>query len=119
MPNYTPRISGLLSPDGSFQLSILKSAEGAPSCCCRYFFHYDMPPAGEGRFLHTYQSDGDPLPSFQGEPVRVALDAPDARALANDVWNWLDLENRVSLFVRYVDLADGTCEDVIQNRYTP
>ena len=119
VPNYTPRISGLLSPDGSFQLSILKSAEGDPSCCCRYFFHYDMPPAGEGRFLHTYQSDGDPLPSFQGEPVRVALDAPDARALANDVWNWLDLENRVSLFVRYVDLADGTCEDVIQNRYTP
>ena len=116
-PNYTPRISGLLSPDGSYKLSILKSAEGAPGCCCRYFFSYDLPPAGEGRFIHTYQGDGNPLPSFQGEPVQVALDAPDAKTLADGVWSWLNAENRVSLFVRYVNLADGSCGDVICNRH--
>lgn len=116
-PNYTPRISGLLSPDGSYKLSILKSAEGDPGCCCRYFFSYDLPPAREGRFIHTYQGDGNPLPSFQGEPVPVALDAPDAKTLADGVWSWLNAENRVSLFVRYVNLADGSCEDVICNRY--
>ena len=79
-PNWTPRISGLLSPDGSFRLSILKSAEGDPACCCRYFYHYDAPLPGEGRFLHTYLGDGNPLPSFEGEPERVSLDAEIGRA---------------------------------------
>ncbi|WP_295750911.1 IMP cyclohydrolase [uncultured Oscillibacter sp.] len=115
-PNYTPRISGLLSPDGSFQLSILKSAGGDPACCCRYFYHYDAPLPGEGRFLHTYLGDGDPLPSFEGEPERVALDAKTPEALAEQVWEALDPANKVSLFVRFVRLADGTFHDAIRNR---
>ena len=116
-PNYTPRISGLLSPDGSFQLSILKSADGDPRCCCRYFYLYDAPPAGEGRFLHTYQGDGTPLPSFQGEPVRTALDAPTPEALAEELWDALNVDNKVSLFVRYTRLEDGVSRQVICNRY--
>lgn len=116
-PNYTPRISGLLSPDGGFQLSILKSAEGDPACCCRYFYHYDAPLAGEGRFIHTYQGDGSPLPSFEGEPVRVALDGSDPETLADQVWEALDPDNKVSLFVRFVNLADGTHRDAIRNRF--
>lgn len=116
-PNWTPRISGLLSPDGSFQLSILKSAGGNPDCCCRYFYHYDAPLAGEGRFLHTYLGDGNPLPSFEGDPERVVLDAKTPEALAEQVWEALNPENKVSLFVRFVDLADGSHRDVIRNRY--
>ena len=116
-PNYTPRVSGLLSPDGNFQLSILKSADGDPGCCCRYFYHYDRPLPGEGRFIHTYMGDGDPLPSFQGEPERVILDAPGAEELADRMWAALNGENKVSLFVRYAALADGTCQDVIRNKH--
>ena len=115
-PNYTPRISGLLSPDGSFKLSILKSADGDPACCCRYFYTYDHPLAGEGRFIHTYMGDGNPLPSFEGEPERVILDAPDAEALADRMWAALNGDNKVSLFVRYTDLADGTEQDAIRNK---
>jgi len=116
-PNYTPRISGLLSPDGSFQLSILKSADGDPSCCHRYFYTYDHPLAGEGRFIHTYRGDGTPLPSFEGEPERVGLDAPDAQALADQIWSALNPDNKVSLFVRYVSLTDGSHQDVIRNKF--
>ena len=115
-PNYPPRISGLLSPDGSFKLSILKSADGDPACCCRYFYTYDHPLAGEGRFIHTYMGDGNPLPSFEGEPERVILDAPDAEALADRMWAALNGDNKVSLFVRYTDLADGTEQDAIRNK---
>ena len=116
-PNYTPRISGLLSPDDSFRLSILKSAEGDPACCCRHFYHYDAPLPGEGRFLHTYMGDGAPLPSFEGDPERVILDAGTPEALAEQVWAALNPENKVSLFVRFVRLADGSHEDVIRNRF--
>lgn len=116
-PNWTPRISGLLSSDGSFQLSILKSADGNPDCCCRYFYHYDAPLPGEGRFIHTYQGDGTPLPSFEGEAVRVALEEDTPEALADRVWAALNPENKVSLFVRFVSLADGTCREAIRNRY--
>ena len=116
-PNYTPRISGLLSPDGSFQLSILKSAEGDPACCCRYLYHYDAPLAGEGRFLHTYMGDGDPLPSFEGDPERVRLDADGPEALADQVWEALHPDNKVSLFVRFVRLADGSHQDALRNRW--
>ena len=112
-PNYTPRVSGLLSPDGNFQLSILKSADGDPGCCCRYFYHYDRPLPGEGRLIHTYMGDGDP----QGEPERVILDAPGAEELADRMWAVLNGENKVSLFVRYAALADGTCQDVIRNKH--
>ena len=116
-PNYTPRISGIIAPDGSFKLSILKSADGDPSCCHRFFYTYDHPLAGEARFIHTYMGDGNPLPSFEGEPKRVALDAPDAETLADQIWNALNPDNKVSLFVRYISLADGSCQQVIKNKF--
>ena len=116
-PNYTPRISGIISPDGSFKLSILKSADGDPSCCHRFFYTYDKPLAGEGRFIHTYLGDGNPLPSFEGEPKRVVLDAPNAETLADQIWNALNPDNKVSLFVRYISLADGSCQQVIKNKF--
>lgn len=115
-PNYTPRISGLLRSDGGFKLSILKSAGGDPGCCCRYFYDYDHPLAGEGRFIHTYMGDGSPLPSFEGEPERVVLDAPDPETLAERMWAALNGENKVSLFVRYICLADGTERDALRNK---
>ena len=117
VPNYTPRISGLLSPDGNFPPSILKSADGNPGCCCRYFYTYDHPLPGEGRFIHTYQGDGSPLPSFEGEPVRVALDAPDPESLADQLWDALNGDNKVSLFVRYVELESGAYQDAIRNKF--
>ena len=116
-PNYTPRISGVVKPDGSYNLSILKSFNGDPSCCCRYFFEYDAPVAGYGHFIHTYQEDVNPLPSFEGEPRRVAITAPDAETLAGDVWLSLNEDNRVSLFVRYIDLATGDTETSIINKH--
>ena len=116
-PNYTPRISGLLSPDGSFKLSILKSADSDPSCCLRYFYTYDHPLAGEGRFIHTYMGDGNPLPSFEGEPERVTLDAPSAEVLAEQLWEALNEGNKVSLFVRYTDLESGEYTQVIKNKF--
>ena len=116
-PNYTPRISGLVHRDGSFALSILKSADGNPDCNNRYFYGYDNPPAGEGRFIHTYQANENPLPSFEGEPRRVAITAPDAKTLADEMWRDLNDDNKVSLFVRYIDLKTGVCDDVIVNKY--
>jgi len=116
-PNYTPRISGIIAPDGSFKLSILKSADGDPSCCHRFFYTYDKPLAGEARFIHTYMGDGNPLPSFEGEPKRVVLDAPDAETLADQIWNALNPDNKVSLFVRYINLADGSYQQVIKNKF--
>ena len=116
-PNWTPRISGVLKPDYSYNLSILKSLNGDESCCCRYFFEYDAPKAGVGHFIHTYQGDGNPLPSFEGEPRSVALNAPDAAAFAAQIWNALDEENKVAFFVRYVEIASGKVSEVIQNKY--
>ncbi len=116
-PNYTPRISGLLRQDGSYDLSILKSDGGDPACCCRYFFGYDRPKAGEGRFIHTYQENLDPLPSFEGEPRRVSITAPDAQTLADQLWSSLNPDNKVSLFVQYVDLSSGERSTVIVNKH--
>lgn len=115
-PNWTPRISGVLKPDFTYNLSILKSMYGDDACCCRYFFEYDAAKAGLGHLIHTYQSDGDPLPSFEGEPRPVTLDAPDASALAARIWDSLDPDNKVALFVRYIDRATGRKTDVIRNR---
>ena len=117
-PNYTPRISGLLHQDGSYALSILKSADGDPSCNHRYFFGYDAPLPGEGHFIHTYQANENPLPSFEGEPRRVSITAPDAETLAKELWESLNEDNKVSLFVRYVNLKDGSTQDVITNKYS-
>ena len=97
VPNWTPRISGVLNEDGSVELSILKSDGGDESDSCRYFFRYETPPAGAGRFISTYAGDGNPLPSFDGEPVPVAVTGGfDDYALA--VWDALNEDNRVSLF---------------------
>ncbi len=116
-PNYTPRISGVVLPDGSYKLSILKSFQGDPSCCCRYFYEYDAPVAGYGHFIHTYMGDGSPLPSFEGEPELVALESPDATEFAGLLWDSLNEDNKVSLFVRYIDLATGDTDDVIINKH--
>ena len=115
-PNYTPRISGLVHQNGAFALSILKSADGDPTCNNRYFFGYDNPLPGEGRFIHTYQENLNPLPSFEGEPRRVALTAPDAETLAKEIWENLNEDNKVSLFVRYIDLESGKTTDKIINK---
>ncbi len=116
-PNYTPRISGVVEKDGAFCLSILKSADGDPTCNHRYFYEYDAPLAGEGRFIHTYQENLDPLPSFEGEPRRVAITAPDAKTLAQLVWESLNGDNKVSLYVSYIDLATGNADSVIINKH--
>ena len=116
-PNCTPRISGVVKPDGAYNLSILKSLDGDPACACRYFYEYDTPKAGVGHFIHTYESDGNPLPSFEGEPRRVAVTAPDAETLANDLWLALNDDNKVSLFVRYIDLETGDDETSIINKH--
>ena len=116
-PNWTPRISGVVLAGGKYALSILKSLDGDPSCCCRYFYEYEAPKAGSGHFISTYQGDGSPLPSFAGEPIAVGLDAPDARTLADSLWDSLNGDNKVSLFVRYIDLASGGFDSVIVNKH--
>ena len=114
-PNWTPRISGLLSPDGSYKLSILKSADAEGTACARYTFAYPG-LAGVGHFLHTYVTDGNPIPTFQGEPERVAI--PDTlEGCVNLIWNHLNEANKISLYVRYTDLATGTWEERIVNKY--
>lgn len=115
-PNYTPRISGVVLPDGSYKLSILKSMNGNPDCCCRYFYEYDSAQPGVGHIIHTYMSDGSPLPSFEGEPRMVKLTAKTAGELAETVWNSLNEENKVSLFTRFIDLQTGETETTIINK---
>ena len=117
-PNYTPRISGLVDKDGGYTLSILKSADGDPASCRRYFFEYGDPLAGQGHYIHTYMGDGDPLPSFEGEPEQVAIPCDTPEELADLVWDSLNADNKVSLFVRYIDLATGTWESVIKNKHS-
>ncbi|MCD7881288.1 MAG: IMP cyclohydrolase [Clostridiales bacterium] len=117
-PNYTPRISGVVKPDGGYNLSILKSFNGDPAFCNRYFFEYDGVPAGYGHFIHTYQRDGSPLPSFEGEPELVGIPVSSAAELADLIWDSLNGENKVSLFVRTIDLATQETDDVIINKHT-
>ena len=117
-PNFTPRISGLMHVEGGtydFSMSILKSNDGDPDCCNRYLFTYDNPKAGEGRFIHTYQHDGNPLPSFAGEPTKVDITG-DIDTFTNMVWNALNEDNKVSLFVRFIDIATGKYETRIVNK---
>ena len=116
-PNYTPRISGLVHPDGSYDLSILKSLDGDPACCCRYFYEYDKPQAGVGHFIHTYQENAEPLPSFEGEPRRVTVSATDAQNWAEQLWKSLNKDNKVSLYVSLIDLASGARDTVIINKH--
>ena len=117
-PNYTPRISGLMNSEGGkydFAMSILKSNNGDPSQCLRFTYTYDNPKAGEGYFIHTYMQDGNPLPSFEGEPTRVNI-AGDIDTFTNNVWNALNADNKVSLFTRYIEIATGKYETRIINK---
>ena len=117
-PNYTPRISGVMHIEGGqydYAMSILKSNNGDPSACNRYTFSYENPANGEGHFIHTYMGDGNPLPSFEGEPKLVAI--PDEiDGFTSLLWESLNEENKVSLFVRYINIADGTYETRIVNK---
>ena len=121
-PNYTPRISGVMHVENgtyNYALSILKSDEGDPSCCQRFTFAYENPKAGEGRFIHTYMGDGNPLPSFSGEPEKIHVDEDftgDIDVFAKRIWDSLNEDNKVSLFVRFIDLATGTWESRIINK---
>ena len=117
-PNYTPRISGLMHVENGkydYAMSILKSNHGSPESCSRYTFTYDNPAAGEGHFIHTYKCDGNPLPSFEGEPKLVEI-PDDMNAFTEMLWNSLNKDNKVSLFVRYIDIASGTYETKIINK---
>ena len=117
-PNYTPRISGIMHVEGgsySYALSILKSNNGDPAQCNRFTFAYSDCVPGEGHFIHTYMHDGDPLPSFEGEPKLVAI-PDDMDAFTDMLWNSLNEDNKVSLFVRYINIEDGTFQTRIVNK---
>jgi len=113
-PNWTPRISGLLSPDGSYKMSILKSADAEGSACARYFYEYPG-LAGVGHFIHTYVTDGNPIPTFQGEPERVAI-GNDMEEFIQLIWNNLNEANKISLYVRFTDLETGAYDETIINK---
>ena len=117
-PNYTPRISGVMHIENrtfNYAMSILKSNNGNPESCNRYTFAYENPAAGEGHFIHTYKCDGNPLPSFEGEPKLIGI-PDDMDTFAENLWNSLNEDNKVSLFVRYIDIKTGTYETKIINK---
>ena len=124
-PNYTPRISGIVNcrteADArgeklSYSMSILKSANGNPRCCQRFTFDYEHPIKGEGHFIHTYMGDGNPLPSFEGEPTLVEIGNDDIDTFAEKIWNALDNDNKVSLFVRYINISTNKADSRIINK---
>ena len=118
-PNYTPRISGVLHVENGvydYSMSILKSAEGNPAACNRYTFSYSNPLPGEGRFIHTYKCDGNPLPSFEGEPTLIGIDGT-IDEFTDMLWKNLNEDNKVSLFVRYIEIATGRYETRIVNKH--
>ncbi|MCD7868223.1 MAG: IMP cyclohydrolase [Clostridiales bacterium] len=117
-PNYTPRISGILHIEAvkfHYAMSILKSNSGNPDSCLRFTFSYEDAAPGEGRFIHTYQGDGNPLPSFEGEPKPVSI-PQDMDEFTEFLWNSLNGDNKVSLFVRYIDIATGAYDTRIVNK---
>ena len=119
-PNYTPRISGIMHVEGgsyNYALSILKSADGDPACTERFTFTYTAPLAGVGHFIHTYMGDGSPLPSFEGEPKKVAI-PDDIDEFTDGLWNALNEDNKVSLFVRFIDIETGKAVSKIVNKYS-
>ena len=120
-PNYTPRISALVDIRGgeyAYKMHIIKSADGDPSSDRHFTFSYENPKAGEGHFIHTYMSDGNPLPSFEGEPERVDISG-GIDAFTDLVWENLNEDNKVSLFVRYIDIQTGKYETRIVNKLGP
>ena len=117
-PNYTPRISGIMHVENgkyNYAMSILKSNNGNPEACNRYTFAYENPAAGEGHFIHTYMHDGEVLPSFEGEPKLVEIDG-DIDEFTNMIWSNLNEDNKVSLFVRFIDIKSGEYETRIINK---
>ena len=118
-PNFTPRISGIIrleNGDMNYAMSILKSAEGDDSSCERFTYAYSNPVAGRAKFIHTYNGDGNPLPSYEGEPKTLELPDTDIDTLTDLIWTNLNEDNKVSLFVRYIDLASGETETRIVNK---
>ena len=119
-PNYTPRISGIMhvgNGEYNYAMNIIKSADGNPDCAERFTFTYTKPLDGVGHFIHTYMGDGDPLPSFEGEPEKISV-PNDIDSFTNDLWNALNEDNKVSLFVRFIDIATGKAETKIVNKYS-
>jgi len=117
-PNYTPRISGIMKLEGgdyNYAMSILKSAGGNPDSCQRFTFSYKNPIAGEGHFIHTYMGDGSPLPSFEGEPKLISI-SDGIDEFTENLWSSLNEDNKVSLFVRYIDIETGKTETRIVNK---
>ena len=116
-PNFTPRISGLIDIESGLKLklSILKSDEGDESQALRFFYNYDNPKPGEGFLIHTYKENSDPLKSFEGEPVKVSLKG-SIDEFCNSLWNSLNTDNKISLAVRYIDMATGKYEQIIKNK---
>lgn len=116
-PNFTPRISGLIDIESGLKLklSILKSDEGDESQALRFFYNYDNPKPGEGFLIHTYKENSDPLKSFEGEPIKVSLTG-SIDEFANSLWNSLNTDNKISLAVRYIDMATGKYEQIIKNK---
>ncbi len=117
-PNYTPRISSILTTENGtlhYALSLLKSDSGNPDCTERFTYTYENPKNGDGRFIHTYTGDGNPLPSFEGEPKLIRIEG-DIDTFANNIWSWLNEENKVSLFVRFIDIETGKYETRIINK---
>ena len=121
-PNYTPRISGIMHVAGGsfdYMLSILKSSGGDPESCERFTYDYEEPKKGEGRFIHTYMGDGSPLPSFSGEPTKIFFDpefTADIDTFTDRIWAALNEDNKVSLFTRFISIADGSTETRIVNK---
>lgn len=119
-PNYTPRISGIMHVENgayNYAMSILKSADGNPGCCERFTYTYTNPLDGVGHFIHTYMGNGNPLPSFEGEPKKVEI-PNDIEKFTDKLWEALNEDNKVSLFVRYIDIASGKAVSKIVNKYS-
>ena len=117
-PNFTPRISSLLDIEGgkyNYAISILKSDNGNPDNCLRFTFTYDNPQPGKAHYIHTYKEDGNPLPSYEGEPAQIEIEG-DIDTFTNSLWSWLNEQNKVSLFVRYIDIKTGKYETRILNK---
>ncbi len=117
-PNYTPRISSILNVENgkyNYAISILKSDNGNPDNCLRFTFSYDNPQAGKGHYIHTYLGDGNPLPSYEGEPTLIEING-DIDTFTNNIWSWLNEQNKVSLFVRFIDIKTGKYETRIVNK---
>ena len=116
-PNFTPRISGLIDIESGLKLklSILKSDEGDESQSLRFFYNYDNPKPGEGFLIHTYKENSDPLKSFEGEPIKVSLKG-SIDEFSDSLWNSLNTDNKISLAVRYIDMATGKYEQIIKNK---